>query len=275
MMVVAHSNRRVSNHTYEEMNMNRTWSAIGVWSTALATALMLAACASVEKVVPTPDAAQRAAVAAPDRSDADRKLDARRKPAELLAFTGVQPGMRILDIGAGSGYSTELLARVAGPAAQVWGQNDPGMMEKYVKTSFDDRAAAFKGARLMKHVSTFENPVPPGAAPLDLVTIYLFYHDIAYLPVDRARMLANLNAAMKPGALLVITDHAANPGEGVKVAQTLHRIEEATVRTEVEAAGFKLVAESDAWRNPEDKHTEPFFKMKTPTDQFALKFIKR
>ena len=88
-------------------------------------------------------------------------------------------------------------------------------------------------------------------------------------------MLKRLHAAMKPGATLVIIDHSARAGDGVKVAQTLHRIEEATVRTELAAAGFELVADADFWRNPNDARTEPFFKLGTPTDQFALKFVRR
>lgn len=239
------------------------------------TALVVSACAAVDHDGRVADGRARAAAAAADRSDADRKTDIRRRPVELLTFVGVKPGARILDIGAGSGYTTELLARAAGPDAQVWGQNDRGMMEKYVKAAYDDRASAFKGATLNKYVSDFDNPVPPGAAPLDLVTIILFYHDIAYLPVDRALMLKRLHAAMKPGATLVIIDHSARVGDGVKVAQTLHRIEEATVRTELAAAGFELVADADFWRNPNDARTEPFFKLGTPTDQFALKFVRR
>ena len=240
-------------------------------------ALVVSACAAVDKDGRVVEGQARAIamVAAADRSDVDRKTDVRRRPVELLTFVDVKPGARILDIGAGSGYTTELLARAAGPDAQVWGQNDRGMMEKYVKAAYDDRASAFKGATLNKYVSDFDNPVPPGAAPLDLVTIILFYHDIAYLPVDRALMLKRLHVAMKPGATLVIIDHSARAGDGVKVAQTLHRIEEATVRTELAAAGFELVADADFWRNPNDARTEPFFKLGTPTDQFALKFVRR
>lgn len=238
-------------------------------------ALVVSACAAVDHNGRVAEGRARAVAAAADRSDADRKTDIRRRPVELLTFVDVKPGARILDIGAGSGYTTELLARAAGPDAQVWGQNDRGMLEKYVKAAYDDRAGAFKGATLNKYVSDFDNPVPPGAAPLDLVTIILFYHDIAYLPVDRALMLKRLHAAMKPGATLVIIDHSARAGDGVKVAQTLHRIEEATVRTELTAAGFELVADADFWRNPNDARTEPFFKLGTPTDQFALKFVRR
>ncbi len=238
-------------------------------------AVLLAACSSVEKTAATPDAAAQAVVAAADRSPADRKTDERRKPAELLTFSGVKPGMRVLDIGAGGGYGAELLARAVGPNGKVWGQNSQEMIDKFVKTAFDDRAAAFKGTKLQKFVSPFDDPVPPEAAPLDLVTIHLIYHDIAYLPVDRPKMLFRLYAALRSGGVVVITDHAAKVGEGISVAKSLHRIEEATVIQEMAAAGFRLVASADAWRNPQDPRTEVFFNMKTMhTDQFALRFVK-
>ena len=240
-----------------------------------ALVFVVTACTTTGKHERMAESRASAVVLATDRSDADRKLDEARKPVELLTFIGVKSGARILDIGAGNGYTTELLARAAGPEAQVWGQNDRVMIEKYVKAAFDDRAAGFKGARLNKYVSAFDNPVPPGAAPLDLVTIVLFYHDIAYLPVDRALMLKRLYTAMKPGASLIVIDHSAKAGEGIKGVQNLHRIEEASVRSELASAGFEFVADADFWRNPRDARDQPFFKMAVPTDQFALKFMRR
>ena len=237
-------------------------------------ALLLTACSTIEKIPGTPSPGANAIVAAPDRSDEDRKTDERRKPATLLTFAGVKPGMAILDIGAGGGYTTELLARAAGPSGKVWGHNSQQMIDRFVKTAFDDRAKGLQGVKIYKHVAEFDDPVPPDAPPLDMVTIILIYHDTAYLPVDRAKMLFRLHTALKPGGVVIVTDHSAKEGEGISVVKTLHRIEEATLLQEMKAAGFRLVATSDAWRNPEDPRTESFFKMKTHTDQFALKFVK-
>ena len=90
----------------------------------------------------------------------------------------------------------------------------------------------------------FDDPVPPEVHDLDLVTFLFFYHDTTYMPVDRAEMDRKLFAALKPGGLLLIADHSALPGQGTSVGKTLHRIEESTLRKEVEAAGFHLVAEN-------------------------------
>ena len=92
--------------------------------------------------------------------------------------------------------------------------------------------------------------------------------------VDRAKMNQRLIEALKPGGHLVIIDHSAQSGADVSVGKSLHRIDEALLRREVEAAGFKLVAEGDFLRNPADPRDAPFFKMQMPTDRFALKFVR-
>jgi predicted methyltransferase len=90
--------------------------------------------------------------------------------------------------------------------------------------------------------------------------------------VDRAAMDRKMFAALKPGGLLVIADHSALPGQGVSVAKTLHRIEESTLRQEVEAAGFRFVAEGNFWRSAADTHDFPSYKPTVPVDNFVLKF---
>jgi predicted methyltransferase len=94
------------------------------------------------------------------------------------------------------------------------------------------------------------------------------------MPVDRAEMNRRMFAALKPGGFLVIADHSARPGDGTTVGNTLHRIEESTLRREIEAAGFKLVAEADFLRHPEDPRTAPVFRPQVPTDEFVLKYQK-
>ena len=121
---------------------------------------------------------------------------------------------------------------------------------------------------------SFEDPVPPDAPPLDLITIVNNYHDISYLPVDRAKMDARLFAALKPGGHLVVVDHAGRPGTGVSEGKTLHRIDETVVRDELKAAGFVLEAEGQFLRNPNDVRTESSNDPKEPTDKFALRFVK-
>jgi predicted methyltransferase len=210
----------------------------------------------------------RAIVESRDRSESDREADRRRKPEQLLAFAGVRAGMKVLDVGAGNGYSTELLARAVGPEGVVYAQNVQQRMQ------FDQRVVERAMRKVVPVVRPFDDPAPPEATNLDLVTILLIYHDTTYLPVDREKMNRRLFEALKRGGHLVIVDHAAKAGAGAGVGKSLHRIEEAQLRREVEAAGFKLVAQGDFLRNPEDKRDEPFFDMLMPTDQFALKFVK-
>ena len=220
---------------------------------------------------PAPDYA--ALLAAPDRSDADRQADKRRDPAPFLAFVGVRPGMKVLDMGAGGGYSTELIARIVAPGGIVYGQNPADLGEK-PKAAFDARLKipAMKG--VVADVRPFDDPVPPDVHDLDLVTFLFYYHDTTYMNVDRAAMDRKLFTALKPGGFLVIADHSALPGQGTSVGKTLHRIEESTLRQEVEAAGFRVVAEGNFWRSPDDTHDFPSYRPTTPVDNFVLKFQK-
>jgi predicted methyltransferase len=219
----------------------------------------------------TPDYA--AILNAPDRPDADRKNDERRAPAKILALAGVQPGWKILDMGAGAGYSTELMARAAGPTGKVYGQNPPDMMDR-AKTGYEERAKS----PAMKTVTTlyraYDDPVPSDVRNLDLITFFYAYHDVTYMAVDRVKMDHALLDALKPGGFFVIADYAALPGTGTSVSKTLHRIDEDFLKKEVEAAGFKLVEEGNFLRNPNDPHDMVIFRQQIPIDIFVLKFQK-
>jgi predicted methyltransferase len=214
-----------------------------------------------------------AIVASPDRSDADRQVDLRRQPAKMLAFTGARSGMKVLDMGAGAGYSTELLARAVGPSGAVYAQESAAVMER-VKDKFDIRAQNPAMKNVVHVIRNYDEPVPPDVSGLDLITFFFAYHDVTYMPVDRAVMNKKMFAALKPGGLLVIADHSAKPGDGINVAKTLHRIEESTLRQEIEASGFKLVAEADFLRHPEDPRDAAVFRPQVPTDEFVLKYQK-
>src|ERR1700710_2204319 len=168
-----------------------------------------------------------AIVASPDRSDADRQADQRRQPAKMLAFTGVQTGMKVLDMEASAGYHTELLARgcgssrtglparAVGPAAPVLAQDSSAVIERFGKDKFDIRAQKPVMKNVVHVIRNFDDPIPPDVANLDLITFFFSYHDITYMPVDRAVMNRKMLAALKPGGFLIITDHSAKPGEGI------------------------------------------------------------
>jgi len=232
--------------------------------------LGLAGCAGVG-VGEQPD--YHAIVASPDRIEADRQTDVRRKPEQLLAFAGVREGMTVLDMGAGGGYSTELLARAVGPKGRVYAQESPEGSPR-ARERFAERAKTPAMSNVVQIVRPYDDPVPPVAPQFDLVTFFFAYHDTAFMPVDRARMNRALFDALKPGGILVVADHSAQPGAGVSAVKTLHRIEESTLRSEIEAAGFKLVAEGDFLRNPADMRDAIVFRPQTPVDEFVLKFQK-
>jgi predicted methyltransferase len=214
-----------------------------------------------------------AMVASPDRSDADRQTDQRRQPAKMLAFTGVGNSMKVLDMGAGAGYSTELLARAVGAGGVVYAQESAAVMER-VKDKFDIRAQNPAMKNVVHVIRSYDDPVPADVKGLDLITFFFAYHDVTYMPVDRAEMNKKMFAALKPGGFLVIADHSARAGEGTSVAKTFHRIEEVTLRREIEAAGFKLAAEADFLRHPEDPRDAAVFRPQVPVDEFVLKYQK-
>jgi predicted methyltransferase len=232
---------------------------------------MLAGSAALAQSGAAPD--YEAIVASPDRSDADRQTDQRRQPAKMLAFTGAATGMKVLDMGSGAGYSTELLARAVGAPGMVYAQESAAVMER-VKDKFDIRAEKPAMKNVMHLIRNYDDPVPPEVQGLDLITFFFAYHDVTYMSVDRATMNKKLFAALKPGGLLVIADHSARAGEGTSVAKTLHRIEESTLRQEIEAAGFKLVSAADFLRHPEDPKDAAVFRPQVPVDEFVLKYQK-
>ncbi len=255
------------------MNMfvHRRLQAIGT----LAALSMFAAWGAVSAIAEDAKAPDYdAIVASPDRSDADRQADQRRQPARMLAFAGVKPGMKVLDMEANAGYSTELLARTVAPTGLVYAQDSAGVIERFVKDKFDIRAQKPAMKNVVHVVRDFDDPIPPEVNGLDLITFFFAYHDITYMQVDRAAMNRKMFAALKPGGFLVIADHSARPGDGTSVAKTLHRIEQRTLRQEIEAAGFKLASEADFLRHPEDPRDAGVFRPQIPTDEFVLKYQK-
>ena len=209
-----------------------------------------------------------AIIAQPDRTDADRVTDKRRDPVDLLDFTGPKAGWTVLDMGAGAGYSTELMARSVGTSGNVYGQVEEET----------DKLRSRMTKPIMSNVTVLvrpsDDPVPLDVHDLDLITFYFAYHDTTYMGTDRAKMNRAMFAALKPGGLLVIADHSARMEDGATVGKTYHRIAEQTLRSEVEAAGFKFVADAGFLRHPEDARTSIVFHNPTPVDEFVLKFQK-
>src|SRR6185369_2314507 len=258
----------------------------------------------------TPDRI-KAIVTSPDRTAADLTNDKRRHPEELMVFVGPAAGMTALDLSAGGGYTSELLARAIGPTGKVYGQSrprpatppprpanpegnanpsatpapaaapPPAAPPRPSPEALADRGARMKAANvaaapIVAVVQPFEDPVPAELSDrkLDLVTLMFNYHDLGFLNVDRAAMNKAVFKALKPGGFYVIADHSGRPGTGISESGTLHRIEEAFLRKEVEAAGFKLVAEGNFLRNPNDPRDKNTPDPPMPKDEFFLKFAK-
>jgi predicted methyltransferase len=235
---------------------------------------LIAACASEPPRLS--ESQVQAILAAPDRTEADRANDGRRKAPQLLAFIDARPGMRVLDLGAGGGYTTELLARSVGPNGHVHAQNTEYFVKNILKGRFDARLKRPAMRNVTHHVAAFDDPVPKDVRPgsLDLVTFMFTYHDTGWTGADRARMNTAVFTALKRGAHYIVADHAGRPGSGISESKTLHRVEEALVRKEVETAGFKLVEEGGFLRNPHDPRDKIVFKPAQPNDEFVLKFVK-
>jgi predicted methyltransferase len=224
-------------------------------------------------------AAIRTTVAARDRSPEDRALDAGRHPAEMLAFFDVQPGMKVAELGAAGGYTTELLARTVGPTGVVYGQNNKFVLDRFAEKPWSARLRKPVMAHVVRVNREFDDPLPPEAHDLDAVLIVLFYHDTVWQETDRAKMNAAVYKALKPGGIYGIIDHSGRPGSGTTETKTLHRIEEKIVREEVEAAGFRLEAEATFLRNPADARNwndspSAAAERRGTSDRFVLRFVK-
>lgn len=210
-----------------------------------------------------------ALLADPVRTERDHRMDESRHPVELLEFAQVRPGMRVLDVAAGAGYTSQLLALAIGPSGKLWAQTPKA------SAALTERMTAHPQANLIVTQRPFDDPVPPDAAPLDLVTLVLNYHDISYLPVDRDAMNRKIHAALKPGGHYVIVDHSAKAGTGIAAGKTLHRIDEGFVIDEMKRAGFALEAEGAFMRNPADTREGSSNQSSPISDRFVLRFVKR
>jgi predicted methyltransferase len=221
----------------------------------------------------------RAIVAAPDRSEADRALDAGRHPAEMLAFFRVAPGMKVAELGAGGGYTAELLARAVGPTGVVYAQNSKFILERFAAKPWTERLAKPVMKRVVRVDREFDDPLPPEVRGLDAVFMVLFYHDTVWLKVDRAKMNKAIFAALKPGGVYAVIDHSAKAGTDLADVQTLHRIDEQTLKDEITHAGFELAAEADFLRNPGDARDwndspTAAAERRGTSDRFVLEFVK-
>ena len=219
-----------------------------------------------------------AAVNDPLRPSADRERDADRKPAELLAFAGLTPGMKVADLIPGGGYFTRIFSKAVGPTGKVYAYV-PDELTKLAKRDPAVKAVADDPA--YPNVEMIVRTLPNFGAPekLDMVWTSLNYHDMHAQfmgPVNVPAANRAVFSALKPGGTYIVIDHVDDPGTGISNVNTLHRIDPLLVRREVEAAGFIFDGESSVLRNPADTHKASVFdeSIRGHTDQFVYKFRK-
>lgn len=222
-----------------------------------------------------------AAIANDHRSDADRKRDAQSKPEVILGLLDLETGDAVIDMFAGGGYFSDLMATVVGPQGTVILQNNYGFakwVDKYLQERYIDNEVPPITVLRSEVEDLMLEP-----ASLDAALMSMCYHDLYYYNpeagfrrTDVPAFFAQLHTALKPGGKLLVIDHAAADGSGNSLTHDLHRIDEEFAKQDIESSGFKLVASSDALRNPDDPRTaKPFDpSIYRKTDRFIMLFEK-
>lgn len=248
-----------------------------VRSLTLAVSLALLAAAGPAFAHEPAPADYAAALADPARPAADRDRDAARKPADLLAFAGIAQGEMVGDFVMGGGYLTRILAGAVGPTGHVYAFQ-PAEFIAFRKQYGDDQATVDAAYANVDAVGgAFAAPAFP--VPLDTIITVQNFHDLYLKPFPEgtgAKASAALFAALKPGGTLVVVDHSAADGSGTSLSDSLHRIDKAAVVAALTAAGFRLEAESNLYKRPDDPRTANVFDpaIRGKTDQFTLRFRK-
>ena len=254
---------------------------------ALAAVLALAACETVPPPPPPPPADApvslpaflSAALADPNRPAADVARDANRHPGEVLLFAGLRPGMKVVDLIPGSGYFTRIFSKAVGPNGRVYAYV-PDELTAIAKGR-PPSVSLFAGKPPYANTRMILQTLPSFSAPekVDMVFTAQNYHDmhLAFMgPADLSVVNRRIFTALKPGGVYLVIDHSAKAGSGLRDGDTLHRIDAAAVRKEVEAAGFVYEGESRVLRNPKDPLTANVFdvSIRGKTDQFVYRFRK-
>jgi len=249
--------------------------------TLILLALILGACGQQAADPVAEQSIYAAAVAHADRPDADRERDAGRKPAAVLEFFGIAPGMTVLDMFSGGGYYTELLSHTIGSEGHVMAQTNVAYLQ-FVGEEFENR---YLGGRLenAEVLMAENNELSLEPESVDAVMLVLSFHDFyiddaenGWPAVDIEKMLAEFHSALKPGGIVGIIDHHAAAGAPSDTGSTTHRIDPAIVVAAMTAGGFKLDGQSDILRNPDDDYEKTVFdpELRGKTDRFVLRFVK-
>jgi predicted methyltransferase len=250
--------------------MMRNWKFILPLLLATAPAALEAAPADVA-----------AAVSAKARPAAAVKLDESRKPVDVLRFLGLEKGDRALDLLTGSGYYAEIMARAVGPQGAVVAWEPANFYDEAAKKGWAELSGRAPNARLL--VSTAKE-LALAPSSFDFVLMHMIYHDAywesekyKFPRMDPAAFLQTVFAATKPGGIVGVVDHVAEPGGDTRqVADKLHRIDPAVIRADFEKAGFVFDGESDLLRNRSDDRSKLVFdpSVRGKTDRVVYRFRK-
>ncbi len=247
--------------------------------TRLGSALLVVLFAACRPAAPPPYVLSKesrfyAALTAAGRSEEDRERDGYRRPDKILELAGVREGMAIVDLMAGGGWYTEVLARVVGRGGRVVAQNS-GLSDERYGSVLRERLAKLGLGNVSLEVQELDALDLP-ASSLDAVFLVQFYHDTYWMEVDRSAMNRAVFDALKVGGVYLVIDHSAEPGSGAEHVETLHRIDEDLVLEEILAAGFSLEKASDLLRNDADSRELSVFRraIRGRSDRFVLKFAK-
>lgn len=243
----------------------------------VAAAAFALSCAWLPSVEPVDAAALGAKLSASNRPDEDKARDAGRKPGEVVAFLGIEPGMTVVDLIAAGGYYTEVLSIAVGPEGRVYAQNNEYVLKLRDGVNEKSMSARLANGRLPNVERRDEGIQKVGLAPgsVDAAITALNLHDLMNSrgPEVTGDFLAVVHAFLKPGGIFGVIDHDGDPDEDNK---ELHRIPEEDARRVLEAAGFEIEATGEMLRNPEDDHTKNVFApgLRGKTDRFVLRLRK-
>jgi predicted methyltransferase len=217
-------------------------------------------------------------LAAPDRSPADRALDAKRQAAEVMTFLAAPVGGRVAELACGGGYWTELVARAVGPSGVVYGENSPTMLlrQRGILATWNERLARPIDAKVVRLDRELGDPLPHDVRGLDLVYLALDYHQLAAHGVDRGAMNRAVLRALQSGGRYVVMDETPVEGPFVANLHELHSEESRNARREIEAAGFAFASEGRFFHDSSDPR-EWDVSPPPPTqkrDRFILTFTK-
>ena len=214
-----------------------------------------------------------AACGCDQRSDQERNRDAGRKPDQVLAFFGVEPGMKVAELQSGGGYFAGLLSAAVGDEGHVYAHNAPSSIARRKGVNpIVERIKEYDLKNMTALVGEVAEPGIPG--DLDAVFMIMTYHDVCYMDVERTALLKVIHDALKPGGTFGVLDHAARDGRGFDDAHECHRIEKCALIDEVTANGFEVADESDCLENETDSRDKiPFEKgLRDHTCRFVVKF---